>query len=277
MRALGAAVPLTLAVGLVAASPAAARVDAHAGRAPVARAAGGDVGTPVYPALVNTRLVRTQKALDRAVDYADDGESAKAVSALYAARVQLKLAWRAAKYVIVHAPPPVGEPDAVARGHAKVPVRARASGGAVGGALADQFATAGAVLDLQHTTAATAVGMIDMAKGGLRDGLSRTLFTALDARDAAVAYIHSIDTPAPPEPDSVRARASGAPVAGGWASVMPGAVALIDDEISQIEGTIDGSTTLGAGVRRVLQQAEFQVTKTQRTINLFWPPLPGDD
>src|SRR3954454_4395933 len=138
MHSLRQAVPLALVAGLVAASPAAA--DQHAGHHPVARSSGSDAGPPVYPGLVNTRLVRTQKALDRAVDYADDGETDKAVSALYTARLQVKLAWRAGKYVIEHAPPAAPGPDLrqlriPVRVHARRARRTRARTSAV----ADQF------------------------------------------------------------------------------------------------------------------------------------------
>jgi hypothetical protein len=213
-------IPLALVVGLIAAAPAAAAT--HDAPGPVARAAGSDAGPPVYPGLVNTRLVRTQKALDRAMDNADDGQVEKAVSALYSARLQLKLAWRAAKHKIEHSPvtPPVVDDLTPGR----IPVRsARRSGRrsrAAASAVADQYTTAGGVLDMQHTVAQTAIGMIDTAHGKLRDSLSRTIFTALDQRDAAVTYIHSIDTPLPPG-DDLLARASGAPVGGTWATVMP--------------------------------------------------------
>jgi hypothetical protein len=285
MHPIRRAVPLALAVGLVAVSPAAA---AEARGGPAAHASGGDVsGPPVYPGLVNTRLVRTQKALDRAVDYADDGDTTKAISSLYSARLQVKLAWRAGKYVIQHAPPPAPPGDGLARSGTRIPVKARAqkkkvrarkSGAAPtsGSTVADQYTTAGGVLDMQHTVAQTALGMIDTAHGKFRDSLSRTIFTALDQRDAAVAYIHSIDTP-PPPPDGL-ARASGAPVAtSNWAAIMPPIAGEIDDEINQIEGAIGLSSTLGIGIRRVLQDAEFQAGKTQRTINQYWPPLPPGD
>ena len=118
---------------------------------------------------MNNRLVRTQAALDRAANYADDGDAAKAVSTLSTARLQVKLAWRAAKYVIQHAPPPVVGDD----------LRARASGGApAAGTLADQFATAGAVLDLQHDVAQTGDRHDRHGQGRLRDSLRRTLSLA---------------------------------------------------------------------------------------------------
>ena len=274
MHPIKRAVPLALAVGLVAASPAAAMPGA--GHAPVARAAGSDAGPPILPGLVNTRLVRTQKALDRAVDYADDGNTAKAVSSLYAARLQVKLAWRAGKYYIQNAPPPAPAGDGLVRVPVRVTSRTkRARALARTSAVADQYTTAGGVLDMQHTVAQTAIGMIDMAHGRLRDGLSRTIFTALDQRDAAVAYIHSIDVPPPPG-DGLRARASGAPVGGTWGTVMPPIADEVDDEINQIEGALGLSTTMGIGIRRTLQDAEFQAVKTQRNINTYWPPVVGD-
>jgi hypothetical protein len=275
MHPLRRALPFALAVGLVAAAPAAAAPhDAHA---PVARAAGSDAGPPVYPGLVNTRLVRTQKALDRAVDNADDGNIDKAVSALYTTRLQLKLAWRAARHKIEHSPatPPVIDDKG------RIPVRISSKAGrrkrAAAAAIADQYTTAGGVLDMQHTVAQTAIGMIDTAHGKLRDSLSRTIFTALDQRDIAVAYIHSIDTTPPPPPDKRLARASGAPVGGTWATVMPPIADEVGDEIDQIEGVTGLSSTLGIGIKRVLQDAELQAVKTQRTISGYWPALPADD
>ncbi len=103
------------------------------------------------PGAGQLRLVRTQKALDHAVGYADDGDTAKAVNSLFNARLQVKLAWRAAKYVIQHAPPPPTG-DGLA---------ARKSGGAPAGGIADQYATTAAVLGLQHSVTQTALGMID--------------------------------------------------------------------------------------------------------------------
>jgi hypothetical protein len=249
------ALPLALAMSLLPAVPA---------------FAGSDPGPPTYPGLVNTRLVRTEKALNRAVDYADDGDTDKAVSALYATRVQLKLAWRAARHKIEHSPTAPPAPDD------RIPVRkARASKRAVAAAVADQYTTAGGVLDMEHTVAQTTIGMIDSAHGKLRDRLSRTLFAALDQRDGAIAYIHSIDVPAPPG-DGL-AHASGAPVGGTWATVMPPIADEVSDEIDQIDGALDLSTTMGAGIKRVLNDAELQAVKTQRVINTYWPPLPADD
>ena len=93
----------------------------------------------------------------------------------------------------------VRDPARPAPGRRRRRLIARVSGGApAAGTVADQYATTGAVLDLQHDVAQTAIGMIDTAKGTLRDSLSRTIFPALDQRDTAIAYIHSIDIPAAP-------------------------------------------------------------------------------
>jgi hypothetical protein len=289
MYPLKAVVPLAVAIGVTSASPAVAKTVVakhHAAGAPVARAAGGDAGPPIYPGLVNSRLVRTQRALDRATDYADDGNTDKARSALYVARLNVKLAWRAAKRVIQTAPPPVVG-DGLAGRRIRVRrsrVRARLSGSGGGGfAVADQYTTAGGVLAMQHIVAQTAIGMIDMAHGTFRDSLSRTIFVALDQRDGAVSYIHSIDTPPPPG-DGLTGRASRAPVAhasggavgGSWSTTMSPIAGLVDDEVNQIDGVLALSQTLGAGIKRVLKDAEFQDIQTQRTINQYWPPVVGD-
>src|SRR3954447_10036981 len=280
MHPMRRALPVALAVGLIAAAPSAAEAAPRA-PAPVAHAAGSSGGPPIYPGLVNIRLIRTQRALDRAVDYVDDGETAKAISSLYTARLQVKLALPAPQYQIQNAPP---RPPADLRGRIPVRVthhrkarksrhRAHKSGAPVGGSsTADQFTTTGGVLDMQHTVAQTAIGMIDMAHGSLRDSLGRTIFTALDQRDVVVAYVHSIDTPAPPG-DGL-ARASGAPVGGTWSTTMAPVSDQIDDETDQIEGVLALSTTLGVGIKRTLKDAEFQVLESQRTINQYWPPAP---
>jgi hypothetical protein len=235
---------------------------AQAASGPPAHVAGGDAGPLLYPSIVNVRLVRTEAALERAVEFVDTAQADKAVAQLSIARTQLRKAWAGAKYVIDTAPPPVAGDGAVGR----------SSGGAIPGAspYADQYATAIAVISLQHDVAATAIGLTDAAKTALLSSLSTTIFTALNGRDAAIAYIHSKDTP-PPAGD---ARAGGAPIAAGWGSVMPQATAQIDDEIQQIDGTLKG--TLSAGAARVLRAAELQDTKSERTLNQYWPPAPAD-
>jgi hypothetical protein len=60
---------------------------------------------------------------------------------------------------------------------------------------------------------------------------------------------------------------------------MPGAVGPsgLLHAVVGIEGVVGLSSTLGTGLRRALRNAEFQAIQTQRTIERFWPPVPGDD
>jgi len=246
---------LALVVGLVATSAATA--------APPARVAGGDAGPLLYPSIVNVRLVQAQNAINRALDYQGDAELDKAAAALKNARSAMTKAWVGATYVIEHAPPPVAGDGGIAV----------VSGAPVGGA-ASPYAgpedTAFAVLGLQHQLATIALGMIDNASGTLLTSISTTLFAALNARDASIKYIHAI--PAPPAVGgSVNAGAAGAPVAAGWATVMPNVVPQLDDELQMI----DGAPKPSAGKQRVLNAADLQITKTEKNVNAWWPPLPA--
>jgi hypothetical protein len=249
-------------------------------------AAGGDAGPPLYPSVVNVQLVRAQALLEKATAYEDEGDIAKAVAALAATRSHMRKAWIGAKYVIDNAPPPVAgdggfrvtrakvtvKPKAVAKAKAK----AHASGGAIPGAspFADQYTTAVGVLTLQHEVATTAIGMLDNASGPLLDSVSKSLFAALNARDQAIAYIHSIEPPPVASDGGVSAHSSGAPVAGGWATVMPSVAPFIDDELQQVDG-VRASLNLSPGRKRILDDVELQDTKTQRTITQYWPPVVG--
>ena len=181
--------------GLVSAGAAAASVPAHI--------AGGDAGPPLYPSIVNVRLVRTEAALQRAVEYVDTAQADKAIAQLTLARTQMRKAWTGAKYVIDTAPPPVAGSGAFGR----------ASGNPVGASpYADQYTTAGGVLSLQHDVATTAIGLLDSASGTLQASLSSTIFAALNTRDTAIAYIHTKDVPAAPA-GLARASAGRAPAA----------------------------------------------------------------
>src|SRR3954454_5423635 len=153
MKSLRAALLLALVAGAVAVAPA----GAGATPPPIAHAAGGDARPPLYPAIVNVRLVRAQSLLEHATKYMDLGQPDKAVTALNAARSNMTKAWLGAKYVIQTAPPPVAAADSVRKATVK-PVRkakavrkakrqtirvtkAHATGGAVAGAspYADQY------------------------------------------------------------------------------------------------------------------------------------------
>jgi hypothetical protein len=58
---------------------------------------------------------------------------------------------------------------------------------------------------------------------------------------------------------------------------MPAVGDAIGDEINQIDGALDLSTTLGSGVKGLLRDAELQDVKSQRAITTYWPPVVGDD
>jgi hypothetical protein len=241
--------PLALVLGLITAAPA---------------AAGGDAGPPLYPSVVNVRLVRTEAALQRAVEYVDTAQADKAIAQMSIARSQMRKAWTGAKYLIDHAPPPAAGDGAVGR----------ASGAPVGASpYADQYQSALAVLSLQHDVVTTSVGLIDTAKGTLLSSLSTSIFAALNARDAAIAYIKSKDV-APPAGSGSVGRAAGAPVAAGWGSTMTQVVPHLDDELQQMDVVL-GSITSTSGAAKVLRSAEFQSSKSERTVNAYWPPVPS--
>jgi hypothetical protein len=277
-----ALLPVAIAAGLVAASPAAASPQAAE---PAAHAAGGGGGTPPpLPAIVRTRVTRTENALERLTESVDDGDTAKATNTAKVIRRQLSAAWRGTKYYIKNAPPP--PPAGDARVHVKdlAPhVRARVSGGApAAGTIADAPTTTIAVFQLQDDLISTIVELTDGARVPLLNEVSKTLFFALDKRDAAVEDVHTLAPPAPPPADDARfharAHASGGAVAGGtFDAVMPQVVGMIDDELQQIDALQSDATDLRPGAKKILRDAEAQALITQRQVNTYWPPAPPAD
>ena len=277
-----ALLPVALAAGLVAASPAAASPLAAE---PAAHAAGGGGGTPPpLPAIVRTRVTRTENALERLTESVDDGDTAKATNTAKVIRRQLSAAWRGTKYYIKNAPPP--PPAGDARVHVKdlAPhVRARVSGGApTAGTIADAPTTTIAVFQLQDDVISTIVELTDGARVPLLNEVSKTLFFALDKRDAAVEDVHTLAPPPPPPAGDARvdvhARASGGAVVGGaFDAAMPQVVGMIDDELQQIDGLQADATDLRPGAKKILRAAEVQALLTQKQVNTYWPPLPVGD
>ncbi|MFL5827969.1 MAG: hypothetical protein ACJ76V_15710 [Thermoleophilaceae bacterium] len=256
-----------MAIGLVAAGPAAAKSDVsgkHTTRHS-ARAAGGDV-PPVLPAIVRVRVNRGENALDHAGSYIDKDNPAKAIISLKNARRNMYAAWKGAVYVIQNAPPP---PAADAR------VKAHKSGGAVGvgTVYADPVTTAVAVLGFQHDVASAAFGMTDGAKGTLLSAVNTTMFAALDRRDSAISFISKLPPP-PAAAARVHAHAAGAPVATDFPTLMPGVVPDIQDEIQEIQGEIADGAVVPTG-KKMLKDALVQDILTMNTINTNWPPLPA--
>ena len=274
MRSIRAILPLALAVGLVTAAPAAADAKAPA----KAHAAGGDVVALTYPSLVQVRVGRTERALERATRKMENGDTVKAATTLKVVRRQLAAAWRGARYVIRTTPPPPPADDAR--------VRARKSGDAPAGpTYAGPAETAFRVLTLQHDVASGMVALIDGAHGTGLNALSTTLNQVNDRRDQALAYILSVAPPVPPEDDAaadaarVGARASQEEDAGPptFDVLMPNLAPQLDDELQAISGTTSDATDLTAGGRRLLNAAGAQVTRTKAFVSTNWPIVPPED
>ena len=275
MRITKGVLPVALALGLIVA-PATATADTGSATTDQVRAtaSGSDGPPPVLPSIVRTRIARGTTAIERAGDFVDQDLPEKAVTSLLNVRRNMYAAWRNAVDVVENAPPPP-PPAGDASLPKKVPVHAKARNSA---AYLSPEETAVAVLNFQHEVAAAAFGLLDGAKGTLRDGVSTTMFAALNRRDQAIVYIHNRPAPPPPAEDArVHARAAGAPVGGGdFASLMPGIVPDLDDELGQTKGLIRGGA-LTPGEKRIMGQARAQILEAKDQVNTWWPPLPADD
>jgi hypothetical protein len=284
-RALGL---LAAAAGLLAAVPTSAfaansdHLHAHA--------AGGEETVLVYPSLVNTRLVRAQDALERAAKHSDEAQPPKAIIDLTAARENLSKAWSGAKYVIQHAPPAppaeeasaIHRPSAIHRGAFMKSGRLRIYKGkhhtkglrlvhkaSVPPTPATPYDTAFAVLSLEHYAATTTVGLIDNSLGTNLLAVRSTLARSLNERDAAIAFIHSIDVTPPGEEEGEEEAAS-------WSTTMPNAIPQLDDEVLQAEGTLAEPNLTGMQTS-ILQGAQYRDLKTDRTLTTYWPPPPPEE
>lgn len=269
MRVARAVLPAALAISLIAA-PAAATADMTKDHVR-AKAAGSDGPPPVLPSIVRTRINRGEKALDRAADYVDRDMPDKAVASLRNVRRNMYAAWRGATDVVENAPP---APPPVGDGRPRR--MARASATYVG-----PEETAVAVLGLQHDVATGSFGLLDGAKGLLRDAVSTTMFAALNRRDQAIVYIHNRPVP-PPVAEAgrlhsrPRARAADEDAPPSFASLMPGIVPDFEDELGQTKGLLRGGA-LTPGEKRIIGQARAQVLETKDQVNTWWPALPVGD
>jgi hypothetical protein len=272
-----AVLPAALAIGLVMAPAALADSSSAKSDHVRAKAAGSDGPPPVLPSLVRTRIARGTKALERAGDWVDQEDNAKAVVSLRNVRRNMYAAWRGAVDVVEDAPPPPPPGDdlrRVMRVHGRVDARASAT-------YLSPEETAVTVLNFQHDVAVASYGLLDGAKGALRDAVSTTIFAALDRRDRAAVYIHGRPVPPPPPPDLARAsalaHASDEDAPPSFATLMPAIVPDLDDELSQIKALLRGGA-LTPGEKRIMGQARAQVLETKDQINTWWPPVPaGDD
>jgi hypothetical protein len=265
-----AALPLALAIGLVAVAPAAADTKAPS----TAHAAGGDAVELIYPSLVRIRVARTERAIDRATRKVENNQLDKAATTLKVVRRQMAAAWRGAKYIIRTTPPPPAQEDSF-RPHA------RKSGGApVGPSYASPPDSAFRVLTLQHDVSSAMVGLIDGSHGTGLNALATTLNMANDRRDSAMRYILSVAPPAPPAgEDAAVGHASQEEEAAGptFDTVMPNLLPQFDDELQAIEGTKSDATDLTAGGSRLLNAAGNQITKSKEFVNTNWPPVVPED
>jgi hypothetical protein len=246
---------IAVAASLVAAAPAAASAGdsgakAHASGDPVA----------VIPSLIQTRITRVDNAIGRLTDYVDDGDVAGVDRTGKVIRRQLSAAWRGALYYIKNPPPPVAD-DAQESDDAPV--------------VADPATASFAVFESYHSVAATIGQLVDGARVPVLDSMNKTLFWTLNARDRAITAAHATEVPTvptDPEEEPEEPEGEGATIA----TVMPGNIALIDDEIQQIKGLQADATDLTPGGAKALTQALTQSVATQASINTIWPPVIDD-
>jgi hypothetical protein len=244
---------------------------------PDARASGDPVAT--NPAVVGVPIARTGKALDQAASLIEAGKGASAVAPLRATRRYLIRSYRGAKYLIENAPPPAEDARAARRfkrlarrvvraarrGGSGGWIRAQASGDP-GPILADGPTAVFNVLTSQYEAATTAIGMLPDTKGNLQNRVGTVLRTAVVLRNRVVKLAHAA-TP-PPEEDA--AAAQDADDAATFDVVMPGLVLLLNDEIQQIQATLqDGSAASAASVLNTVLSADVTILGR---VNLWWPP-----
>jgi hypothetical protein len=240
---------LVAAASLVAAAPA----GASTGKSHAKAHASGDPVT-VMPSLIQTRITRVDNAVGRLTDYVDDNDTAGVDRTGKVIRRQLAAAWRGAVYYIKNPPPPVAE-DAQEADDAPV--------------VADPPTAAFAVFSSYHSVAATIGQLVDGARVPILDSMNKTLFWTLNARDRAITGAHALEAPVDPEGEEGEGVVT-------IATMMPGNLALLDDEIQQIKGLQSDATDLTPGGDKALTQALTQTTATETSINTIWPPVTED-
>jgi hypothetical protein len=259
---------------------------------PAAAAQAGGGAAAVDPPIVGVPIARTQAAVGNAADAIDAGNGAQAAGPLRASRRYLIRSYKGAKYLIANAPPPpVGDGSANPRRFirlARRSVRASRLGGAhgwiragasgaegTGPAFADGPTAVFDVFTSQFNAATAAVGMVPDVKGTLLTRVQTTLNTAVVLRNRLVKIIHAAEPPAPVGDGRVHAHASGAPVAAGFGSVMPGLTVLLDAELQQMEAT-QQDTSVPSASRAALTKAIAADKQIEALVNQYWPPVVGD-
>jgi hypothetical protein len=234
-------------------------------RGPVASASGGGGAPPAIPSIVNVRLGRAESALLSAATYVDQGDPGLASGPLLSARTNMRMAWKAAKYVVRTAPPPPVAGDGA---------YAHSSGGAPVGGYATPQDTVFAVLGLQHDVAATSAALMGSGNAALEADLTATIRSTVKAQDAAVAYVHTIAPPGPPAGDG-GATSGGGAIAATWDTTMQQELPVLDDEIQTLRGA-RFVTPLLTTTKSFLKRMANRDRATQATINQYWPPIVGD-
>ena len=260
---------------------------------PTAAAQAGGGAPPADPPIVGVPIARTQIALGHAADAIDGGNGGQAVGPLRASRRYLIRSYKGAKYLIANAPPPPAEAGsanarvfrrlaqrivrAARRGGSRGWIRARSSGAeGTGPAFADGPTAVFDVLTGQFNAATAAVGMAPDVRGNLLNRVQTTLNTAVVLRNRLVKVVHAAEPPAPPvEEGRVHARASGAPVAATFGSVMPGLIVLIDAELDQMKA-LQQDTSVPAASRDAVSKAIAADNQIKALVNQWWPPVVGD-
>lgn len=182
----------------------------------------------VLPTRVANPIHRAQISLDRSVEYADSGDTTKAVAAMKAVRASVARADKAARKLMNA---PAVDPEAE-----------DAPEGAV--SPADSVV---AVLTLEYQVITTFADLFDTKKGIIVDGLSPALFAIMNARDSLLNAVIALD------PEGAGA---------DYADAMADVVTNFDDEVANLtDATTDD--TLSAGGLKVLNKALAQSQQTQ--------------
>jgi hypothetical protein len=219
------ALPLTVALGLAAASPVGAAAAPH--HAPSAHAAQDTDDVAVLPSRVANALRRTDRSLENAETHVDEGEYAQAIVSLRNVRKNMYRADRAARAQMNAVPPvdPEGEgDDAVTTGPDSVI----------------------AVLGAEHEVVTTVAGLFDTNSQGLVDALTHALFRTMGARDALLGAVIALD----PE-------GAGADYADGMADTAD----QYPDEVANLTEAL-ASDQLSPGGRAVLTPALAKANAT---------------
>jgi hypothetical protein len=254
---------------------------------PIAHSAGG--GAPVMnPAVVGPAITRTDKALGAAADSIDQGDGASAVGPLTAARRYLNRSYNGARYLIAHPPAAPAEEGRASAASFRAQaqslvrasrrsrqagsrwIRAHAADDPVGPVIADNPTAVFNVLTSQYSAATAAVAMYDDTTGALQDKVGLVLNSSIILRNRLVKAVAAAEPPAPAEEGTAQAQASQDEDAPTYATVMPGLVVLINDEIQQMQAAVEA---LPADAQADIQKALAADQQISQQVNTLWPAV----